>query len=206
MMTTRGILLLVSLLVASSAHAQTFRGFVELGPNLNQIQGDDLAGWHKIGGFAGAGVYTDLSDRWRASLTIAYSQYGSSASSRESQLMASIYDNIALNVIAVPVKIHYMDWLSADETLYHLEFYAGFEYLRLISEKAESFDGADLIISNPYLPNGVNALAGAYYAWSLKWAAGLSYHSGFAPMQQPQQQEEQNQFLKQLGFRLRRTF
>ena len=203
-MTTRGILLLVSLLVAISSHAQTFKGYIELGPNLNQIQGDDLAGWHKLGGFAGVGVYSDLSDRWRASLTIAYSQYGSSASSRESQLLSSIYDKVALDYIVVPVKIHYMDWLSADETFYHLEFYAGFEYLRLISEKAEGTDGADLIASNPYVANGVNALAGAYYAWSLKWAAGLSYHSSVTPLQQ--QQTEQNQFLKQLGFRLRRTF
>ena len=184
--------------------AQTFSEFVELGPNLNQIQGDDLAGWHKVGGFAGLGVYTDLSDRWRSSLSIAYSQYGSSASSRESLLAVSIYDNVAVDYLVVPVKVHYMDWLSEDETFYKLEFYAGFEYLRLISEKAEGVDGTDLTLSNPYRPNGANALAGAYYVWSLKWAAGLSYHSSFTPMQA--QNDEQNQFLKQLGFRLRRTF
>lgn len=203
-MTTRGILLLVSLFVAISAQAQTFKGYVELGPNLNQIQGDDLAGWHKVGGFVGLGVYTDLSDRWRTSLTIAYSQHGSKSTSRESILAISIYDKVALDYISVPVKVHYMDWLSEDETFYQLEFYAGVEYLRLISEKAESPDGTDLTPLNPYRPNGANALVGAYYAWSLKWAAGASYHASVTPMQL--NSSEQNQFLTQLGFRLRRTF
>ena len=204
MMTTRGILLLLGLLIASASQAQTFSGFIELGPNLNQIQGDDLAGWNSIGGFAGVGVYSDFSDRWRGSLTISYSQYGSSASSREVFQMTSIYDKVSLDYIAVPFKVHYMDWLSNDETFYKLEFYAGFEYLRLISEEAEGIDGSDLILINPYNNNGVNALAGAYYVWSLKWAAGFNYHSSITAMQQ--RDDERNQFLKQLGFRLRRTF
>lgn len=203
-MTTRGILLLVSLFVSLSLSAQTFKGFLEVGPNLNQIQGDDLAGWHRIGGYAGVGVYSDLSDRWRASISIAYSQYGSSASSRETILATSIYDKVALDYVAVPIKLFYMDWLSEDETFYHLEFFGGVEYLQLISERAEGFDGSDLIPSNPYRTSGANALVGAYYAWSLKWAAGLSYHSSIVPMQA--EAREQNQFLKQLGFRLRRTF
>ncbi len=203
-MTTRGILLLVSLMVTVATQAQTFNGFVELGPNLNQIQGDDLAGWHKLGGFAGVGVFTDFSDRWRGSLTIAYSQYGSSASSREATRMTSVYDKVSLDYVAVPVKVHYMDWLSQDETFYKLEFYAGLEYMRLISEAAEGTDGSDLIAVNPYRANGANALAGAYYVWSLKWAAGFNYHSSVTPMQD--RGDQQNQFLKQLGFRLRRTF
>lgn len=200
-MTTRGILLLFGLVVTISLHAQTFVGFVEVGPNMNQIQGDDLAGWNRLGLFAGAGVYSDLSDRWRASLAIGYSQYGSRATTRE---FGGIYNKIALDYIAVPVKLHYMDWLSEDETFYHLEFFVGAEYLQLISESATGTDGSDLILVNPYRSSGANALAGAYYAWSLKWAAGLSYHSSITPMQA--EREEQNQFLKQLGFRLRRTF
>ncbi len=203
-MTTRGILLLVSLGIAVATQAQTFAGFLEVGPNLNQVQGDELAGWNNLGGFVGVGVYTDFSDRWRGSLTISFSQYGANATSREIELQRSIYDKISLNYVAVPFKVHYMDWLSEDETFYKLEFYAGAEYLRLISEEAVGIDGSDLIAINPYRQNGVNILGGAYYVWSLKWAAGLNYHTSITPMQQ--RAEERNQFLKQLGFRLRRTF
>jgi opacity protein-like surface antigen len=192
-----------SLLLTGGLSAQTFMGFAELGPNFNQIQGDDLAGWHKLGLYGGVGVMTDLSDRWRTSLLIGYSQFGSRASSRESQA-GRLYDNVALNTVVVPIKIHYMDWLSEDELFYHLEFFAGVEYLRLVSERAESSDGTSLIEQNPYSPNGANALGGFYYAWSLNWAAGLSYRTSVFPAQA--QSEEENQYLKQLALRLRRTF
>ena len=193
-----------SLVLTAGLSAQTFMGFAEVGPNFNQIQGDDLAGWHKLGIYGGVGVMTDLSDRWRTSLLIGFSQFGSRASAREATLARSIYDNVALNTVVVPVKLHYMDWLSDDELYYRLEFFAGVEYMRLVSERAEAADGTDLISQNPYKPNNANALAGFYYAWSLDWAAGLSYRSGILPAQL--QAEEQNQFLKQLSLRLRRTF
>lgn len=185
-------------------NAQTFSGFVVAGANANQINGDDLAGYNKIGAYAGVGVFNDISDRWRWSLTIAYSQHGSSASARETIRGRSAYDVIKLDYVAVPLALHYMDWLSDDETFYHMEFVGGIEYYRLINSEVTGIFGEDLTDSRPYADNGLGLSIGALYAWSLKWAAGIQYNRGITDAQAIA--GEQRQSLEQLSIRLRRTF
>lgn len=190
--------------VSPVAHAQLFAGYVVAGANANQVNGDLLAGYNRLGARAGIGVYSDLSDRWRWSLEIAYTQHGSSASARETRRMLSIYDKIGLQYASVPVSIHYMDWLSADAEIYHLEFVAGLAYNRLIRSEVIGTLGDDLTDARPYSDNVVTGHVGAYYAWSLKWAAGLVYVRGVNDAQAID--SESRQSLEQLSFRLRRTF
>ncbi len=189
---------------ASVATAQTFAGFVVAGANANQIQGDDLAGYNLLGGYGGVGVYNDISDRWRWSLTIAFSQHGSRATGLEVSRMQSAFDRIRLNYVAVPVAIHLMDWLSEDETFYKLEFCAGLEYYRLISAEVTGVDGVDITDIRPYRDNVLGVSVGALYVWSLKWGAGLYYNRGITDAQGLD--IESLQSLTQLSFRLRRTF
>ena len=184
--------------------AQAFSGYLVAGPNANQINGDRLAGYNRLGARAGIGVYSDLSDRWRWSLEIAYTQHGSRASAREERGQLSFYEKIALQYASVPLSIHYMDWLSDDETFYHLEFVAGGAYNRLIGSEVISAVGADVTDERPYADNHVTAHLGAYYAWSLQWAAGLIYVRGVTDAQASPGEEFQSP--EQLSFRLRRTF
>jgi len=185
-------------------HGQAFTGYVTAGANANQINGDDLAGYNRLGAFAGIGVLSDISDRWRWSLTIAYSQHGSRASAREGQRMSSPFMAIALDYVAVPVNIHYMDWLSDDETYYRLEFLLGVEYHRLINSKVTSLLGDDLTDQRPYSANSAALTAGGLYSWSYAWAAGIHYQRGILDAQALD--AEQRQSIQQLSFRLRRTF
>ena len=181
------------------AAAQTFTGFAEGGATFSQIDGDELAGYNKLGGRLGIGVLTDLSDKWRASLTIAYAQHGSSASARD---LAQIVDRISLDYVAVPVVAHYMDWLSDDETYYRLEFLGGVEYRRLIRSEATGIDGSELQYT--FSDNAAALAVGVYYAWSFNWAAGMFYDIGITDAQADA--AEATQQTKQLSLRLRRLF
>lgn len=177
----RRALHLVAVLTAcgltATVTAQTFAGYVTAGPTFSQVDGDMLAGYNHAGAYAGLGVYLDLADRWRTSLAISYAQGGSKASAAETLRQRSIYDNITLDYVAVPVGIHYMDWLSADEFFYHLEFVFAAEYRRLIRGEAIDVGGAEFT-DLPFRDNSVGATLGAWYAWSLDWAAGIHYARG----------------------------
>lgn len=186
-------------LACASASAQTFTGFAEGGATFSQIDGDELAGFNKLGGRVGIGVLTDLSDKWRASLTIAFAQHGSSASARD---VAQVIDRISLDYVAVPVVAHYMDWLSDDELYYRLEFIGGVEYRRLISAEATGIDGSDL--RRDFSDNAAALTVGVYYAWSINWAAGMFYDIGVTDAQADP--TESFQQTKQLSLRLRRLF
>ena len=186
-------------LVGSHARAQTFIGLAEGGATFSQVDGDDLAGFNRLGGRAGVGVLTDLSDRWRASLTIAYAQHGASASARD---IPGAFDRIRLDYVAVPVVAHYLDWLSDDEQYYRLEFVGGLEYRRLITGEATAVDGTEL--ARDFSDNALALTVGVYYAWSLPWAAGAFYDLGVTDAQADP--DEAFQQTKQLGLRLRRLF
>lgn len=181
------------------ARAQTFIGLGEVGATFSQIDGDDLAGFNRLGARAGIGVLTDLSDKWRASLTIAYAQHGSSSSARD---RPGVFDAIKLDYVAVPVVAHYLDWLSDDEEYYRLEFVAGAEYRRLVTAEATALDGTEL--ERDFSANSAAVALGVYYAWSLKWAAGFFYDLGVVDAQaDPAEAAQQT---KQLSLRLRRLF
>ena len=184
---------------ASTCGAQTFIGLAEAGAAFSQVEGDDLAGFNRIGARAGIGVLTDLSDKWRASLTIAYAQHGSRSSARE---VPRVFDAIRLDYVAVPVAAHYLDWLSDDQEYYRLEFIAGLEYRRLVTSQALDVTGGE--IDFDFADNAGAVMLGAYYAWSLNWAAGFFYDFGITPAQADAR--EQNQQTQQVSLRLRRLF
>ncbi len=183
--------------------AQTFRGFVQGGANFSQIDGDNLAGYNRVGGAFGAGVWYDLADRWRSSLTFAFAQNGSRASGREAQTGNKAFSKIGLNYVTVPINIHYMDWLSEDELYYKLEFTAGLEYRRLIS--SETLNGAEVNIDafTSYNTSGVGLLLGVWYSSSERMAFGLHHNWGVLSANVPNQPVL---LTKQVYLQIRRAF
>src|SRR5690606_7644143 len=59
------------------AIAQQFKGAVMLGFNAAQINGDDMAGYKKLGLTGGAKIIYDLGEKWFPSMEFLYSQRGS---------------------------------------------------------------------------------------------------------------------------------
>ena len=168
----------------------------------SQIDGDQLAGYNKLGFLAGAGVWYDLSDKWRTSLEIALAQNGSNDSAREAQAASSGFSEIGLDYLVVPVNVHYMDWLSEDEIYYRLEFVAGLEYRRLIS--SEVLDGAGGELDGFVLRgNGVGLNLGAYYSLTERSAIGAFHRWGIVSAAGP---TETGLLSKQLSLAWRQAF
>lgn len=194
-------LALATAAAATALPAQTFRGYLQAGGVASQIDGDMLAGYNRLGFVAGAGVWYDLSDKWRASLTIAYAQNGSNDSAREAQRGTSGFSEIRLDYVAVPARLHYMDWLSPDAVYYRLEFVAGLEYRRLISGTVFNTVGQE--IDFPLRDDGVGLDLGAFYSLSERSAIGAFHHWGILSAAAP---SETGLLSKQFSLQWRQAF
>ena len=90
---------------------RTFYGGLILGGNFCQVDGDNFAGFHKVGLNAGGVVYIKLDQHIAASMEVLFSQKGSRATTP--QVLASgfyiLKYGIDLNYAEVPIMINYFD-------------------------------------------------------------------------------------------------
>ncbi len=98
----------------------TFSASIIAGANAAQIDGDDLAGFNKIGYVAGGRVEVGLGSMWAISMDILYSVKGSRATNKE---FSEDYD-YTLSSVEVPVSFYYIDG--------NLRFHAGLGFDRLV--------------------------------------------------------------------------
>ncbi len=148
------LLLLLFAMTTLSVNAQRFVGGVVAGVNLSQIDGDRLAGFHKIGFNAGGKVGAKLSDRWQLSLELLFSQQGARRVINDDP--AAVYDDIRLNFVEAPVMINFKEWK------FHVS--AGVSYARLINFKVIDIFGADVTSLQNYNENIFSIhLGGTYY-------------------------------------------
>lgn len=150
------LLILFFIFVNNNAHAQKFGGGLILGFNASQIDGDELAGYHKIGWDAGLNTSYNLNDPWQINLDLLYSQRGS----RTSFFLTDNTDirKITLNYLEVPLYVSYKDW-EIDENFYKVQGFAGLSYGKLFSVK--NLLGEDDINSDNFLKNDLSYLIGA---------------------------------------------
>ncbi|OSZ78780.1 hypothetical protein CAP35_11180 [Chitinophagaceae bacterium IBVUCB1] len=137
-------LLFCLLLIAGIANAQSnyyvedpnlFRGMVTVGSNFSQIDGDNYAGYHKMGINAGAGVYTMFSNEIGAGLEMLYTRKGSRGNFKQNssnQAFQILAYKAILNYVDLPIQLYYFDQRGD-------HFGAGFSYSRLINQ-SETFD------------------------------------------------------------------
>jgi len=125
---TKKLIFLLLIAFPSIFYCQTFRAGVILGVNASQVDGDDYAGFDKLGPNLGLGVNFDISDRWEAGMELLWSQRGSRA-----DVFTGTDQKIVLNYIEIPLCIAYKDWLIDD--YYKVRFEAGLSYGRLINQK-----------------------------------------------------------------------
>ena len=130
--------------------AQTFRASIIAGGNFSQIDGDDLFGFHQLGANAGVRVVALLGDRWRVGPEILFSQQG--ARRNQNSLNISIFDQIDLTMLEVPLMVYYKDWRLTAEM--------GFSYQRLFDYTVISSGGEDITFATPLNENLVAFKAG----------------------------------------------
>jgi hypothetical protein len=125
---------LLLLLPLFSLQAQTFRASALAGVNLNQIDGDDLFGFHKAGLNAGLRVVAVLNERWRVGPEILFSQQGAVRNRKNTNI--SDFREIDFDAVEIPLMAYYKDWRLTAE--------AGLSYQRVIDFRVTDFRGEDI--------------------------------------------------------------
>lgn len=156
----------------STALAQNPRSYYEevphlftagliVGSNFSQIDGDNVAGYTKLGLCAGGVLYTNFSSKVSISLEILYSQKGSRSSfayPSVSKLYNIIHYSETVNYAEIPLLFNLYDKRKSHASI-------GFSYNQLISTKetAETIPQipVDYFNSYPFKKNDINFLLGA---------------------------------------------
>lgn len=140
-------------LLASPSQAdaqQRFKAGLIAGVTAAQIDGDQSAGYHKLGLQGGLRGVTILSPKQEASIEILYSQRGS-----RNQPKTFPEFSTTLGFIEVPVQWHYNDWLVEGEDnepdWYRVQFNVGLSYSRLLNTSDKYNDGYGIYSAIPYL-------------------------------------------------------
>ncbi len=136
---TLGLMLSLSLKAAAQNPAdyyeevpRTFYGGLVAGANFTQVDGDNYAGYHRVGINAGGIVYTKFDEHFAASIEILYSQKGSRGHHAQENGNHNIVDGykLQLNYAEVPLQLCYFDRRRS-------HFGAGLSIARLVSVKEE---------------------------------------------------------------------
>jgi len=143
---------------AQQAVERRFKGGIVGGINLSQIEGDDAAGYNKIGLQGGFRVAIILKEKMDLGVEMLFSQRGSAARNRN---QGAFPFKLTLNYIEVPVLFNYMDWEAEEEDYYRLHFHAGFSYGRLISYSTDI--NSFTVLGDFFRDNDVSWIGGATY-------------------------------------------
>lgn len=109
---------------------KTFYGGLIAGTNFSQVDGDNFAGYHKVGFNLGGIVYTKLDEHLAASMEVLYTQKGARAKEPYTPVPGLYITNygITLNYAEVPLMLNYFDKRKS-------HFGGGFSYSRLGTAK-----------------------------------------------------------------------
>jgi hypothetical protein len=110
---------------------RTFYAGVIAGANFTQVDGDNYAGYHKVGLNIGGIVYAHLANHLAASIEMLYSQKGSRGHKVQESGLSGVFINkyrIDLNYAEIPIQINYFDKRRS-------HFGGGISYSQLISSK-----------------------------------------------------------------------
>ncbi|HEB61833.1 MAG TPA: PorT family protein [Bacteroidetes bacterium] len=166
-------LLFLAFISSTTAQEQGQRfkaGFV-FGLNAAQLDGDDLAGFNKLGLQGGLRAEAKLKEKTRLSFEILFSQRGS-----RSEIIANRFvepRKLHLDYIEVPVIFNYLDWLSEDG-FYKFHFHIGAAYSRLLNTKTDD-DSFDELV-NEFNKNNIGLLAGATFYINEKFGLTVRYN------------------------------
>ena len=154
-----------------------------------QIDGDQSAGFNKLGLQAGLRGITHLGKRTDASVEILYAQRGS-----QSQIIKAQYDpyyfTLRLNYIEIPVQWHFKDWRvegeDGDPDWYKAAFNIGFSYARYMgtTSKGEP-QGLDVVALDYLKKNDLAFVVGANFMASRHFGLTFRFVQSIISMYNP---------------------
>lgn len=157
-----------------SAHdlvGQKFGGGLILGLNASQIDGDQLAGYDKLGLTGGLQVSYALNKPWRLAMELLYSQRGS-----QTDLLVNTGGprrQIDLKYIEIPVIAKYEDWFVENGSYYKVNAEAGLSYGYLFN--AFTAEDNEKEPADDLLKNDISMLIGGNYFFNKNLGLGFRY-------------------------------
>ena len=171
-------ILILSLIAISfsinDANAQFFKGSAVVGLNLAQIDGDNLAGFSKLGLTGGFKLAYALKDNVDLNLEMLYSQQGSNSGFGFGGSANNFTD---LKYIELPIYINIKDWFIEDEDYHKVKAHAGLSYGFLFD--VNSSNGALNNDINNYERHSIKYLLGVDYSFNSKLGFSIRYTRGF---------------------------
>lgn len=159
--------LLLTLVLAANAQEQRFNAGIVAGVTAAQLNGDQSAGYNKVGITGGLRAIIYLNDKWNLNTEILFGQRGSRYPTGINNPTPGLPFNITTTYIDVPVYATIGDWLSSDETYYRINLDMGLAFGRLIGSTTVDtpFDGNnDLFQKNDlYLLAGVRYMVSEHF-------------------------------------------
>lgn len=154
----------------NDANAQFFKGSAVFGLNLAQIDGDNLAGFSKLGLTGGFKLAYALQDNVDLNLEMIYSQQGSSSGFG----FGSNSDNfVDLKYIELPVYVNIKDWFIEKEDYHKVKAHAGLSYGFLFA--VDSSNGVLISDIDTYKRHSIKYLLGVDYAFNSKLGFTIRY-------------------------------
>lgn len=148
-----------------------FRAAAILGFNATQVDGDDLAGYRKLGLNAGGAAFILLPKNFSVNFEILYSQKGARASSN--QLTNDVLKKIVLDYVDVPVLINYHDKDKEGNDV--AIFGVGVIFNSLVRYKLEDIYGTLSPGTEIYERFGAEAAANVTFVFARKFGINLRF-------------------------------
>lgn len=152
--------------------AQTFGASIVAGISPSQIDGDDLAGFNKLGYMAGLKGIINYSERLEFNIDFLYSARGAKSSALD-----PVIREINTSYIELPLLVRLKDWKSADDTYHRVSAFGGFVFGRLINATIEdevnsvTFDA----LVDEFNQTDLSGRIGISYHWSYNFGVSMSY-------------------------------
>lgn len=162
------------LICVSSTEAQRFKGSAVFGLNLAQIDGDNLAGFNKLGLTGGVKLAYPIKDNVDINLEMLYSQRGSNDGFGFGNQKYSFTD---LKYLEIPVYANLMDWFIADEGYHKVSAHAGLNFSYLFA--VDSSNGAVSKDIDTYERKNIGYLIGIDYKFTKHLGTSIRYNRAF---------------------------
>jgi hypothetical protein len=186
-----GVIAVVGMVLQPDLQAQRFSAGLIAGLNASQIDGDDLAGFDKVGLTGGIKTVMEFDSPWKINVEFLYSERGS-----RPDIFNPEYDpdiEISLKYIEIPVYISIGDWWQEEDKYHKMSAYAGLSYGRLLDARTTDYynpaeESYDKLV--PYFSdNDLSWLVGATYRMSKQWGVGGRYTRGIIPLLDPEKHD-----------------
>lgn len=164
---------LISLTASAQQWEPRFKAALIAGANASQIDGDNLAGYHKWGFNGGAKAYAMINDKLSVSVELLFAQKGSRSTKFEVNPDSAV--NVTINYAEIPLMLNYHDQGRAI-------FSIGASYARTLDYRYKKGDLNTTAESPAILNRDISFLAGVTFIIRKKFGVNLRYNYSLAPI------------------------